>query len=70
MADRVKYTSQVIGDEVVLATTKLVMEIVPLDTVVSVDADVPTFLATYEVFAYVAMINPSLWRGSMLGQEC
>jgi hypothetical protein len=42
----VKYTSVVIGDVVVLATTKLVIAIVPLETVVSVDADVPTFLAT------------------------
>jgi hypothetical protein len=43
----VKYTSVVIGDVVVLATTKLVMAIVvEADTVVSVEADVPTFLAT------------------------
>jgi hypothetical protein len=46
VAERVKYTSVVIGDVVVLDTTKLVMAMVPLETVVSVDADVPTFLAT------------------------
>ena len=39
--------AQVIGDVVVFATTKLVMAmVVALATVVRVDADVPTFLAT------------------------
>jgi hypothetical protein len=46
VAERVKYTSVVIGDVIVFDTTKLVMAIVPLETVVSVDADVPTFFAT------------------------
>jgi hypothetical protein len=47
VADRVTYTSQVIGDVVVFATTKLaIAAVVPPDTVVNVDADVPTFLAT------------------------
>ena len=42
-----KYTSAVIGDVIVFDTTKLVMAIVvPPVTVVSVDADVPTFFAT------------------------
>jgi hypothetical protein len=43
----VKYTSQVIGEVVVLATTRLATAAVVAEaTVVRVEADVPTFLAT------------------------
>jgi hypothetical protein len=43
----VKYTSQVIGEVVVLATTRLATAaVVEADTVTRVEADMPTFLAT------------------------
>jgi hypothetical protein len=47
----VTYTLVVIGEAVVLDTTKLpIASVVAEGTVVSVAADVPTFLAAYETF--------------------